>query len=78
MVPLHRELKRGTLTGILRDAGVDRHEFRRLLCELLAARLIDAAPLDDEPFTGTDAAAPAEADASGDACDLDDLRRELA
>ena len=31
VVPLHRELKRGTLAGILRDAGVDRNEFRRLL-----------------------------------------------
>jgi len=31
VVPLHRELKRGTLTGILRDAGVDRDELRRVL-----------------------------------------------
>jgi len=31
VVPLHRELKRGTLAGILRDAGVGRHELRRLL-----------------------------------------------
>jgi predicted RNA binding protein YcfA (HicA-like mRNA interferase family) len=31
VVPLHRELKRGTLAGILRDAGVDRDEFRRML-----------------------------------------------
>ena len=31
VVPLHRELKRGTLAGILRDAGVDRDELRRLL-----------------------------------------------
>jgi predicted RNA binding protein YcfA (HicA-like mRNA interferase family) len=31
VVPLHRELKRGTLGGILRDAGVDRDELRRLL-----------------------------------------------
>ena len=31
VVPLHRELKRGTLAGILRDAGIDREEFRRLL-----------------------------------------------
>jgi predicted RNA binding protein YcfA (HicA-like mRNA interferase family) len=31
VVPLHRELKRGTLAGILRDAGVDRDDFRRLL-----------------------------------------------
>ena len=30
VVPLHRELKRGTLGGILRDAGVDRDELRRL------------------------------------------------
>ena len=31
VVPLHRELKRGTLAGILRDAGVDRDELRRML-----------------------------------------------
>ena len=31
VVPLHRELKRGTLSGILRDAGIDREELRRLL-----------------------------------------------
>jgi predicted RNA binding protein YcfA (HicA-like mRNA interferase family) len=31
VVPLHRELKRGTLAGILRDASVDRDELRRLL-----------------------------------------------
>ena len=31
VVPLHRELKRGTLSGILRDAGLDRDELRRLL-----------------------------------------------
>jgi predicted RNA binding protein YcfA (HicA-like mRNA interferase family) len=31
VVPLHRELKRGTLAGILRDAGMDREDFRRLL-----------------------------------------------
>jgi len=31
VVPLHRELKRGTLAGILRDAGVDRDELRRAL-----------------------------------------------
>jgi predicted RNA binding protein YcfA (HicA-like mRNA interferase family) len=30
-VPLHRELKRGTLSGILNDAGVDADELRRLL-----------------------------------------------
>lgn len=30
-VPLHRELKRGTLTGILTDAGIDADQFRRLL-----------------------------------------------
>jgi predicted RNA binding protein YcfA (HicA-like mRNA interferase family) len=30
-VPLHRELKRGTLSGILSDAGVDADELRRLL-----------------------------------------------
>lgn len=31
VVPLHRELKRGTLAGILRDAGVDRDDLRELL-----------------------------------------------
>jgi predicted RNA binding protein YcfA (HicA-like mRNA interferase family) len=31
VVPLHRELKRGTLAGILRDAGVDRETLRDLL-----------------------------------------------
>jgi predicted RNA binding protein YcfA (HicA-like mRNA interferase family) len=31
VVPLHRELKRGTLNGILRDAGVSRDELRELL-----------------------------------------------
>jgi predicted RNA binding protein YcfA (HicA-like mRNA interferase family) len=31
VVPLHRELKRGMLAGILRDAGIDREELRRLL-----------------------------------------------
>lgn len=31
VVPLHRELKRGTLNGILRDAGVSRDELRKLL-----------------------------------------------
>ncbi len=30
-VPLHRELKRGTLSGILTDAGLDAEELRRLL-----------------------------------------------
>jgi len=30
-VPLHRELKRGTLSGILKDAGLDREELGRLL-----------------------------------------------
>lgn len=30
-VPLHRELKRGTLGGILTDAGLDVDELRRLL-----------------------------------------------
>ena len=29
-VPLHREIKRGTLTGILNDAGLDGSELRRL------------------------------------------------
>ena len=31
VVPLHRELKRGTLNGILRDAALDRDELRKLL-----------------------------------------------
>lgn len=31
VVPLHRELKRGTLAGILRDAGIDGDELRELL-----------------------------------------------
>ena len=31
VVPLYRELKRGTLAGILRDAGMDPNELRRLL-----------------------------------------------
>jgi len=31
VVPLHRELKRGTLAGILRDADADPDELRRLL-----------------------------------------------
>ena len=31
VVPLHRQLKRGTLLGILRDAGMDREELRSLL-----------------------------------------------
>jgi predicted RNA binding protein YcfA (HicA-like mRNA interferase family) len=31
VVPLHRELKRGTLSGILRDAGLGREELRTLL-----------------------------------------------
>jgi predicted RNA binding protein YcfA (HicA-like mRNA interferase family) len=31
VVPLHRELKNGTLNGILRDAGLDRDELRDLL-----------------------------------------------
>jgi predicted RNA binding protein YcfA (HicA-like mRNA interferase family) len=30
-VPLHRELKRGTLSGILSDAGLDADQLRRLL-----------------------------------------------
>jgi predicted RNA binding protein YcfA (HicA-like mRNA interferase family) len=30
-VPLHRELKRGTLTGILNDAGIEVEHLRRLL-----------------------------------------------
>ncbi|WP_346434964.1 type II toxin-antitoxin system HicA family toxin [uncultured Methanoculleus sp.] len=28
-VPLHRELKKDTLIGILKQAGIDREEFRR-------------------------------------------------
>lgn len=31
VVPLHRELKRGTLRGILRDAGIDVEELREQL-----------------------------------------------
>ncbi len=31
VVPLHRELKKGTLNGILKDAGLDRDELRELL-----------------------------------------------
>jgi len=31
VIPLHGELKRGTLAGILRDAGVEADELRRLL-----------------------------------------------
>ena len=30
-VPLHRELKRGTLSGILNDAGLDTDQLRQLL-----------------------------------------------
>jgi predicted RNA binding protein YcfA (HicA-like mRNA interferase family) len=30
-VPLHRELKRGTLSGILSDAGLDSDQLRELL-----------------------------------------------
>jgi predicted RNA binding protein YcfA (HicA-like mRNA interferase family) len=30
-VPLHRELKRGTLSGILNDAGLDADQPRELL-----------------------------------------------
>jgi predicted RNA binding protein YcfA (HicA-like mRNA interferase family) len=30
-IPLHRELKRGTLSGILSDAGIDGERLRRLL-----------------------------------------------
>jgi predicted RNA binding protein YcfA (HicA-like mRNA interferase family) len=30
-VPLHRELKRGTLSGILSDAGIDSKRLRELL-----------------------------------------------
>jgi predicted RNA binding protein YcfA (HicA-like mRNA interferase family) len=28
-VPLHRELKKGTLMGILKQAGIDGEEFKR-------------------------------------------------
>jgi len=31
VVPLHKELKKGTLNGILKDAGLEREELRRLL-----------------------------------------------
>lgn len=31
VVPRHKELKRGTLSGILKEAGIDREELRRLL-----------------------------------------------
>lgn len=31
VVPMHRELKRGTLNGLLRDASIGREELRRLL-----------------------------------------------
>ena len=31
VVPLHRELKKGTLNGILKDAGLDRDELRDLM-----------------------------------------------
>lgn len=31
VVPLHRELKRGTLAGILRDAGIDVDDLRAVL-----------------------------------------------
>lgn len=31
VIPLHRELKRGTLAGILRDAGLSRETLRRNL-----------------------------------------------
>jgi len=31
VVPLHRQLKRGTLAGVLLDAGVEADELRRLL-----------------------------------------------
>lgn len=30
-IPLHRELKRGTLSGILGDAGLDTDQLRELL-----------------------------------------------
>jgi len=31
VVPLHKEIKRGTLAGILRDADLSADELRRLL-----------------------------------------------
>jgi predicted RNA binding protein YcfA (HicA-like mRNA interferase family) len=31
VVPLHREIRRGTLAGILRDADLSVDDFRRLL-----------------------------------------------
>jgi predicted RNA binding protein YcfA (HicA-like mRNA interferase family) len=31
VVPLHRELRKGTLAGILRDADLDADDVRRLL-----------------------------------------------
>ena len=31
VVPLHRELKKGTVAGILRDAGIQPDDLRRLL-----------------------------------------------
>jgi predicted RNA binding protein YcfA (HicA-like mRNA interferase family) len=31
VIPLHKELKRGTLRGILRDAGLDVEELREQL-----------------------------------------------
>jgi predicted RNA binding protein YcfA (HicA-like mRNA interferase family) len=31
VVPLHREIRKGTLAAILRDAGLDPDELRRLL-----------------------------------------------
>jgi predicted RNA binding protein YcfA (HicA-like mRNA interferase family) len=31
VVPIHRELRRGTLNGILKDAGITTRELRRLL-----------------------------------------------
>lgn len=31
VVPLHHELKRGTLAAIIRDAGITREELRRVL-----------------------------------------------
>lgn len=37
VVPLHRELKRGTLDGILRDAGVSRDELEEYLGENTAS-----------------------------------------
>ena len=33
VVPLHREIKTGTLSGVLKQAGVSREEFSTALAE---------------------------------------------